>query len=262
LRFRVLVCVASFLFNVRHALAQEKLKPLDPNRARATYSFPIQPGAKPFRFKVELDQASTVTGVSVFRDGDSSPFQTLPACKDAITEKLTEYDEELELLAHADLNFDGFEDVQLLQYYHPSLGTKVYCIYVWDDRSGHFRHAPEIPTVNPVPHPENRTLTVHQDWQGGLYADSTYRWIGAKFELIEEHGRVYGSDNPRCGFTDHCDKLVSGKMITTLWRPVMCSEGRPDPQLVCPNAAIRPAQNAPTRKPAILKKTDTKCLTN
>jgi len=94
----LLVCVASFLFNVRHAVAQERLKPLDPNRARATYLFPIQPGAKPFRFKVELDQASTVTGVSVFRDGDSSPFQTLPACKDAITEKLTEYDEELELL--------------------------------------------------------------------------------------------------------------------------------------------------------------------
>lgn len=126
--FGLLVLLASFLSNVRHAVAREQPKPLDPNKARATYLFPIQPGAKPFRFKVELDQASTVTGVSVFRDGDSSPFQTLPACKDALTEKLTEYDKELELLAHADLNFDGFEDVQLLQYYHPSLGTKVYCI--------------------------------------------------------------------------------------------------------------------------------------
>jgi hypothetical protein len=230
--------------------AQDRLKPLDPSKARTTYSFPVLPGGKPFRFKVELDQTSTVTGVSVFREGDTSPFQTLPACKDAITEELTEYDEERELLVHADLNFDGFEDVQLLQFFHPHLGTKVFCIYAWDNKSGRFRAAPEIPAVNPVPHPESKTLTVHQDWQGGVYADSTYRWTGAKFDLIEEYGRVYGSNDSKCAFTDHCDKLINGKMVNTLSRAVVCSDDRPDPQLVCPATARRPAANAPKKRPS------------
>jgi hypothetical protein len=250
----LLVLAVPFPPNVRNrAAAQEKLKTLDPHKARTTYLFPVQPGGKPFRFKVELGQASTVIGVSVFREGDSGPFQTLPACKGAITEPLTEYDENLVLLEHADLNFDGFEDLKLLQSYASHLGTKVYCIYLWDNKNGRFRYAPEIPAVNPVPHPEDRTVSVHQDWQGGLYADSTYRWTGAKFELVEEHGRVYGSDDPQCGFTDHCDKLVNGEMITTLWKPAVCSDDRPDPPLVCPAGATRPAQNAPKRKPSVQK---------
>ena len=62
------------------AIAQERPKPLDPKKAHASYSFPVRGGAEPFRFQVELDKTSTVTGVSVFRQGELSPFQTLPAC--------------------------------------------------------------------------------------------------------------------------------------------------------------------------------------
>jgi hypothetical protein len=79
-------------------------------------------------------------------------------------------------LKHADLNFDGFEDVQLLQYFHPHLATSVFCIYLWDHSAGRFRYAPEIPAINPLPHPENKTITVHQDLFGGVFSDSTYRW--------------------------------------------------------------------------------------
>jgi hypothetical protein len=254
LRFRVAGACGVFVQRPQPCGSRGNTETARSEQSSDTYLFAVQPGGKPFRFKVELDQASAVTSVSVFRDGNSGPFQTLPACKDAITENLTEYDEKLELLEHADLNFDGFEDAQLLQFYNPHLGTKLYCIYVWDKGSRRFRYAPEIPAVNPVPHPEDKTITVHQDWQGGPYADSTYRWTGAKFELIEQHGRWYGSDDPRCGFTDHCEKLVSGKMITTLRRPATCSDNRPDPPLVCPTAATRPAQNAPTRNPCNSKK--------
>jgi hypothetical protein len=253
-RFRIFALPPFLLsllaFVCGHIAAQEGPKPLDPSEARTTYVFPVHPGARPFRFKVELDQASTVSGVSVFREGDSSPFQTLPACKDAISEALTEYDDELELLEHADLNFDGFEDVELLQFCHPHLGTKVLCIYTWDNKSGRFRYAPEIPLPNPVPHPETKTITVHQDWMGGIYADSTYRWTGAKFQLIEEHGRLDGTGS-KCAFVDHCEKLVNGQMITTLWRPVMCSENESDPPLICPAGATRPAANVPRKKPSI-----------
>ena len=216
------------------AFAQERVKPLDPAKARINYAFPVRTGAAPLRFRVQLNPSGEVTGLSVFRSGDAAPFQNLPTCKDTITEAFTEYEQELDLLEHADLNFDGFEDLKLMQAYSAHLGTKVFCFYTWDNQASLFRSAPDIPGPNPVPHLENKTLTVHQDWFGGDYADSTWRWTGAKFELVEEFGRVSGSDDPKCGFTDHCEKRIAGKMVTTLSRGVVCSDQRRDPPLVCP----------------------------
>jgi hypothetical protein len=107
-----------------------------------------------------------------------------------------------------------------------------------DQKRGHFRDAPEIPTLDPVAHAETRTITVHEEWQGGLYADRTYRWNHAKVELIEENGRLYGSDNPKCGFTDFCSRLRNGKMVTTAERASACDD-QPDLPLVCPAARLK-----------------------
>lgn len=96
---RVLLCLV-LTAGVR---AQDKLKPLDPNKAKTSYSFPVHSGAPAWRFQVELDPTSAITGVSVFRQGDSKPFQTLPACQGGSMD-LNEYDSERELLRHADLN--------------------------------------------------------------------------------------------------------------------------------------------------------------
>jgi hypothetical protein len=63
------------------AETQDESKPLDPNDPRLTFSFPIHPGTKPLRFKVELNQTGNITGISVFRSGDSHALQTLPACE-------------------------------------------------------------------------------------------------------------------------------------------------------------------------------------
>ncbi len=68
------------------------------------------------------------------------------------------------------------------------------------------------------------------------------------YELIEERGRLYGSDDPKCGFTDHCDKWINGNMVTTLWRPAGCTDHREEPELVCPADATRAAPNAPKQR--------------
>jgi len=60
------------------AAAQDRVKPLDPEKGRTKYSFPIVPGGKPFRFQVQLDKEGNVTGVDVFREGDTAPFQSCP----------------------------------------------------------------------------------------------------------------------------------------------------------------------------------------
>ena len=216
------------------ALAQQPPQPAAAAGPKTSYSFSIRRGSAPLRVEVELDQTRSVSGVSVYRAGSAKPLQTLPICPGIVPSSLTADDRDTALIEHSDLNFDGYEDLQLLQFRHPQLGTRLYCIYTWDNSSGHFRPAPEIPNVSPVPHPETKTITVHQNWQGGLFADSTYRWVGASVQLIEERGRVAGSDDPKCSFTDHCDKVTGGKLVTTLRRAVVCSDGRPDPPLVCP----------------------------
>ena len=72
----------TFLLSVfcRVATSQDIAMPLDPNDPRLSFSFSIQPGVPAFRFKVGLNKAGHVTGVSVSREGESVPFQTLPKC--------------------------------------------------------------------------------------------------------------------------------------------------------------------------------------
>src|SRR5436190_12658829 len=65
-------------------------KPLDPKDARAVYTFAVRPGADPFSFRVRFDEPGVVSGVAVFRDGESKPFQLLPSCRTDIIEPLTE----------------------------------------------------------------------------------------------------------------------------------------------------------------------------
>jgi hypothetical protein len=118
-RIGLLECALAAALLGTESNAQETLKPLEPGKAKTNYSFPIQSGSPLFRFAVQLDGTSSITGAQVFRPGESVPFQSLPACKrkDDLHMELTEDDAERELLKHQDLNFDGFEDVQLLQYY-------------------------------------------------------------------------------------------------------------------------------------------------
>lgn len=230
--------------------AQDKTRPPDPNDARLTYTFPVQSGGPQFRFKVGLNKAGHVTGISVFHAEDPAPFQTLPRC--AIIDVPESVSEDWEasqnsmLLTHADLNFDGFEDLQLLTYYVPHLDKKMYCIYLWDNKAGRFRYSNALSelAVNPVPHPESKTVMMHENWQGGFWTESIYRWNGARPELIEQNGlRGDGilSSIQKCAFTFTCSRLVDGKMITTLEKPV-CSQT--DHLPACPTSVSAPKLNA------------------
>jgi hypothetical protein len=99
---------------------------------------------------VQVDKTSTVTGVSIVHGGESAPFQSLPVCDPKLSEQLTEYDQNLELLKHTDLNFDGLEEMNMEAY------------------------------------PESKTPSTHEDWFGGPGQDPTYRWNEGKLELIEQ----------------------------------------------------------------------------
>ncbi len=244
----------------KSAEAQDTPKPLDPDDPRLTFSFPVHEDWKPFRFKVELNRTGMVTGVQVFREGESKPFQTLSADGGDLSEPVTEGWDRYEismLIDHADLNFDGFEDLEWLQYYIPHLGKKLYWIYLWDNKAGIFRYSNELAelSVNPVPHPENKTLTTHEDWQGGAWQESTYRWNDGKLELIEQNsllGDWGDQSNGKCGFHFSCSRLIKGKMVTTLEKPI-CDVDEMQNLPDC-SAATPPASKAPAKKPSTEKK--------
>src|SRR5262249_51328657 len=120
----------------------------------------------------------------------------------------------------------------------------IYCIYAWNPKGGAFRHASEIPDTDPVAHPENKTITVHEDFFGGVFIDRTYRLINGRAQLVVENARVSGSNCADCGFTDYCSWLINGKMVTTVLRPFGCEHDEPT-AVVCPSIVpvLPPAQS-------------------
>src|SRR5882762_6633864 len=127
----------------RRATDAQSKKPLDPNLAQTDYSFRVRPGADALSFHVETDASSTVTGVSVSHDGHRDRFQTLSSCSKDLPMQLLEGDEKLALVRHADFSFDGYDDLELLQYVNDHLGKSLFCVYLWDERTGRFRYEPQ-----------------------------------------------------------------------------------------------------------------------
>src|SRR5690348_8970193 len=141
------LALASFSFIcLSRMAAQDVARPLDPGDPRLSFSFPVKKGETPFQFKVNLNKSGAIIGASVFRSGQTRPFQTLPECEKFPDQVNTLWqDDEISLLvAHADLNFDGFEDLKMLYVYVPHLGKKIYCIFLWDSKNQRFNYSKEL----------------------------------------------------------------------------------------------------------------------
>lgn len=238
----------------RSNLAQTPEKPPDPNDPGLTFTFPIHPGDSPLRFLLELNKAGYVTGISVFAPDQSSPLQTLASCGVG-DETYAAFGKQTEdpLLKHADLNFDGFEDLELLYDFVPHLGKSLYCIYLWDPKLGRFKYSSEITKVgtNIEAHPDNQTLATHEDWMFGPWQDSTYRWRAGKLVLVEQVSLLGSWSVPvggqkGCGFTYTCSRLIRGKMVDTLKKPIC----RPEEMDDLPECPATPSKSS--RPPALI----------
>jgi hypothetical protein len=218
-------------------LSAQLKKPLDPNSALTQYSFSIRKDLE-VNVRVKLDATSTINGLSISRGGEKVPFQELPPCNDSLRMQLYEGDEALELVAHADLNFDGFEDLKVLQYINDHLGKSLYCVYLWDNGTGRFREEPTLSQIgNFTPDPQAKIISAHEDYFGGVYKDSTWMWNGGKLVLIAESGLLSGSDKRDCGFTFYCNRRINGRMRSLVEKPYGC-EIQPDVQLDCPASSV------------------------
>lgn len=230
----------SFIFI--QASAQDAPKPPNPNDARLNFSFPIQNGTKPFHFKVDIDKNGTILGLDIYKPGSSSIFQRINTCADENSnQQLSGYVDDYTFehtLMHADLNFDGFEDIGLLEDYSEHLDKWLYCIYLWNNKTERFVYSKELTDIasSIEVDPKAQTIRTYDNWMGGAFDNSTYRWNHGKLELIEEDsllGAWSQQTAKTCGYTYHCDQLINGKMVTTLTKPI-CTGDEMDDLPSCP----------------------------
>jgi hypothetical protein len=211
----------------------QQARPLNSATAKTEYSFAVRPGRPPLTIRVEIGAGGKIGDALLFRQGASTPFQRLGTCSPDLVMELYEGDEDQILVDHADFNFDGFEDLKLLQFHHPHLGKSIFCVYLWDEKSSEFRYEPQIPMPDPIPHRENRTITTHDEYMGGTWSDSVYIWLAGKVIPIAEWGVANegGPDgaNADCTSTAWCAKRINGMMRNVARKRTGCDGAAPEP---------------------------------
>jgi hypothetical protein len=228
-----------------NAVAQQ---PPDGDDAIAEYSFPIRSGGTRYRFKVLMDKATTFKGVVVFRGGSSDAVQTLTMCHQEMPEHLREYGSDLELVRHADLNFDGYEDLELLLWSNGHLEKQLYCIYLWDPATSRFFYSSDATDTlggDPDPDPGRKTISTFNDFFGGEYESDTFQWVEHKLVRTSSISMKHSDSGSGC-FTYSCSKLLMGKMVTTLQKQ-LCSQAEYGDPPDCPSAGAKKSASSQSK---------------
>jgi len=237
----ILVIMLHLVPRLSHA---QELKALAAESLKTTTSFPVRAGRAPLTVRVRIEQDGTIRDSQVFRQGSQTPFQTIPPCQQNKVMRLYPGDEERALVEHADFNFDGFEDLKLLQDFVPHLGKSYFCVYLWDEMSGQFRFEPQIPEPDPIPHPEDKTITTQDVYSGdATYRHALYVWIAGKVTEIARWGvtrnepTVPGTD-PACPWVAYCSKRINGKMQNVSTKEMGCND-IPVEEIACAPPPLR-----------------------
>jgi len=227
----------------------QQLRPLDSTTAKTEYSFVVRPGRPPLTVRVEIGAGGKIGDALVFRHDGSTPLQRLASCRPDLAMELYQGDENMVLVEQADFNFDGYDDLKLLQVYVPHLGKSTFCVYLWDEKTSRFQYEPQIPMPDPIPHPESQTITTHNEYMGGTSSDSVYVWLAGKIIPIAEWGLANeggsAGANADCPWTAWCSKRINGKMRNVAMKRTGCNASDPEPVRCTPPA---PSVYAP-RKP-------------
>jgi hypothetical protein len=225
------------LLLVAFTASAQEAHPLDSRTAKTEYSVTVRPGRPPLKIRVEIGATGKIGDALVFKGGSSTPFQRLTSCEPDLAMELYQGDKETVLVDHADFNFDGSEDLKLLQFYHPHLGKSIFCVYLWDEKTGRFRYEPQIPMPDPVPHPETKTLTTHDEYFGGTSSDAVYVWSGDKVIKIAEWGLANEGGEvgkEKCPWTAWCSKRINGEMKNLVMKSTGCDDTDPEPIICTP----------------------------
>ena len=245
------VLLALIIYPTSRLSSSQQIKPLDSKSAKSEYSFPVRVGRPPLTIRVQIGEDGKIGDALVFHNGERTAFQTLTSCQPELAMELYQGDEDTVLVEHADFNFDGYEDIKLLQQRNPHLGNSIFCVYLWDEKTGQFRYEPQIPLVDPIPHAENKTITTHHEYFGGTHSDSVCVWMYGKvteiasWGLANEGGMPGGDSN--CPWTAFCYKRINGKMRTVTLKATGCNGADPE-EVICTPPPVRTV-NPPKHHP-------------
>jgi len=149
-------------------------------RQGTTFRFQIRPTGPLFVFRLTGDkEKNLITHIDVYLEGSPRPLQALESEMDEPPYRDAEYFEAV------DLNFDGYEDVQLL-IMRGVTGNRVYSHWLFDPKTDRFvRHQELDKAVNPIPDPATKQLKTF--WNGGgTYTARVYHWEEGKLVLERE----------------------------------------------------------------------------
>jgi len=218
----------------------------DRQAVQTEYSFSVRPGGPSLVVRAQIGADGKIGAASVFHKGDQQPFQTFSSCMPDLAMELYEGEEGTQLVEHADFNFDGYEDLAILQYLHPHLGKSFFCVYLWDDKVGRFRYEPQIPMPDPMPDPTIQTITTHDFYQGGAVMVGVYVWSAGKVIQIAESEllNLVGTPqaDPSCPWETTCAVRINGEMREIASKVTGCAGAEPE-RVECtpPRSAYLPA---------------------
>ncbi len=211
----------------------QQVQPLDSTAAETEYRIVVRSGRPPLIIRVEIGDGGKLGDTLVYHPGDSTPFQRLASCDPSLALDLNEQPTHRVLVEQADLNLDGYDDLKRLQFYDAHLDKSIFCVYLWDEKASRFGQQPQITLTNPIPHPENRTITSHSEFFGGTWSDSLYVWSAGKLLPIAEWGVTNEPSstgaNVACPWTAWCAKRISGQMRKVATKVTGCANTDPVP---------------------------------
>lgn len=220
------------LFLAAYICNSQQPRPQVSRTPQTEYSFAVRSGKPTITIRIEIAATGKIGNALVFQEGTLDPIQRLASCQPNLAMELYEGDESTVLVEHADFNFDGYEDLKILQFHHPHLGKSIFCVYVWDDKTSKFRYEPQIPMPDPVPHAESKTITTHNVYMGGTWNDSVYVWSGNRVIPIAEWGLANEAGlpgtNADCPWTAWCSKRVNGRMRSVVRKSTGCNGADPE----------------------------------
>lgn len=141
----------------------------------------------------------------IIRNKSNNYIQKIKFKKDYF---LPEYQTEYCFSAEEDINFDGFNDISLLNYYGNYNTSSSYWVYKKNQKK--YKQVKSLDSIYNADF-DNAKKEIYSVWRAGLdeFHDETYFWKNNNIVLKEEHIKYNTMDS----IIEYSRKLINGKYI-------------------------------------------------
>lgn len=177
-------------------------------RGGAVCYFKINPNLPIYTFRLIGNQYNTIDRIEIIKGSENTVNQTLEA--DIEEPPLSKS----EFFSAEDINFDGYEDIRLMNWWGAT-GNTGYVYWLFDPQKSLFARNNDLSNLsNPMPHPETKTITTYGvgGMAGMIYGSRTYKFDDSgKLILIREEGQDWVENKKY--FLKTISELKNGEMV-------------------------------------------------